>query len=198
MGPSFKTNVLAVYNRASEADLVSGKLWYRLARETALNLAVQYKLKDSQGNPDYQRVCGIIAALSPNTGWKSNLALTAACLKRPRTFSSHWPLNVTKVKRILKGEDPLKVLGGHKVRAFYQNLVSGGDAGEPCIDRHALSVCLGHEASEADRVKLGNRVSLQRACFNAYRVASILAGVKVSEMQAITWITWRREKGILD
>lgn len=193
-------NVLKVYQRASEGDMVAGKLWYRTARETCFNLASQYKVLDREGKPDFVKVAGIVAALSPQQGWKVNLAQAAQCLKTKK-FRSHTRANCEKARRIFKGEEPLKVLGGHKVRAFFRNIVAGGETGllgGVCVDRHTLSVCLGRETTPEDQQHLSNRVSLQRECQNAFKLASIKAGLLPSELQAITWITYRREKGITD
>jgi hypothetical protein len=195
---SYKNNVLAIWHRATEGDVIAGRLWYRSAREICANLAERYGVLTPEGIPDYRKVAGIVAALSPQMGWKHNLELAAKVIRTKRFTTGQFPDALGKAKRIWKGEDPAKVLGGHKVRAFFFQIVTGGEHGTPCIDRHALSVCLGREATEADRTQLGNRKSLQRACQNAYKVAAILAGVRVSEMQAVTWVTYRREKGITD
>lgn len=180
-------NILAVYSRATDADIIAGRLWYRSAREIA-----QRMIPD-----DYCKAAGIIAAFSPQMSWKENISLAAECIRRKR-FRGHTGDNVRKAKRIWRGEDPAAVLGGHKVRAFYQCIITGGETQEVCIDRHALAISLGRVATDDELRKFFGRITWKRELVKAYQTAAEHAGILPSELQAITWVAWRREKGITD
>ena len=55
-----------LYELASDVEKQSGRAWYNDARTAALGLAVGH-------NTTLKIVSGVIAALSPNTHWDTNL-----------------------------------------------------------------------------------------------------------------------------
>lgn len=63
--------------------------------------------------------------------------------------------NMRKAWRILKGEQPLAVLGGDKVRAFYSLMINPDNSEDVCIDRHAVSLWYGSKLGD-NYVKLAN------------------------------------------
>jgi hypothetical protein len=186
----FEENIRAIYYTATDADIATGRTWYGAALEIAERIA----------NGNAVIGSGVIAALSPNMGWKPNLELAARCL-RTRRFTGHYGACTRKAKRIAKGEHPSNVLNGWKTRAFFQCIVTGGKCSDVCIDRHAIAICHGREATDAERraprpTKRGHMVYEKYA--ESYRTVAAEVGLLPSELQAITWVAWRRNKGIVD
>lgn len=183
----YRGNIRVVYNRATDADMVAGRAWYTLAYRTAQNIVG----KDG----DHKVGAGIIAAFSPQMAWKKNIELAAKCLRTNR-FTGHYGANNRKARKIANGIDPLKVLGGDKTLAFYECIATAGQTDAVCIDRHAASVCLGRNVTDQERHNI--RRKHYAAYANAYKDVAREVGLLASEVQAITWVTWRREKGIID
>ena len=96
-------NVVATYLVADPAS----DAWYLHANELASTMAPAAE------------AAGVIAALSPMVSWSNNERLARYALLHGRAIG-HFPANCAKANRIMYGEHPLSVLGGHKVRAFYR------------------------------------------------------------------------------
>lgn len=184
--PNYESNIRAAYELASDSDVLTGRLWYRSAREIAEQI----------GNGDYEKGAGILAALSPQKPWKESVRLA----KRGATngvFTGHYGANCEKAGRIWSGDAPLDVLGGRKVRAFYRNIVGELNA-DVCVDRHALAIALGRDATEQELHRVCNSNKFYDELAAAYKAVAHRVGLEPSELQAITWVCWRRLKGITD
>lgn len=173
-------NILAVYDRASDADRKKGMSWY----DTAHDLAGMV------GFGDYSKGAGIIAALSANTGWTRNKEFALAIAAGQEV--GHLSKVLEKVKDIVAGHPPLAVLGkGLKTLNFYMNIHQPERSGPVTIDRHAHDVARGEVWGATKRaLTTGTRYAILA---DAYRAAAALRGVRPHEMQAVTWVTWTRE-----
>lgn len=119
--PRIARNLRACYLRATPEDIYTGRTWYAVANHHAKVLAEKYGLPISA-------TAGIIAALSPGSQWERNLTDAETFCQEWRggargrklpALGSYGFANVVKAGRCAAGEDPLSVLGGLKVRAFY-------------------------------------------------------------------------------
>lgn len=183
--------ILSVVTRADRTTTAEGVSWYQAANEVAAELADAYNVTDRQA-------AGIIAALSPQTGWALNVQLAgdflqAHSLRRTDQFSGHTTNAIVKCQRIAAGEDPYRVLGGRKVRSFYTNIADPYRPGAVTVDRHALAITLGRPLTSKDRQLERPGVYQQTAA--AYRTAARQLGILPHETQAIAWCQWRRETG---
>lgn len=190
-------NILAVFFSASEAEIAEGRDWYAQANLVARTLSNRYDL----AGPHV--AAGIIAALSPNNRWHRNVADAEALI---RTYCagdecdaikvSTYSKNKEKAIRILDGESPENVLGGLKVRAFYNCIIGGDDV---CVDGHAFSIWSGQRVSTTKTPKISPR--LYNAISEDYRRAAAVidqvAGscYTAAQIQAITWVVWRNQFG---
>jgi len=181
-------NILAVYGEATDEDLAAGREWYNVAHTYAVGLSHQYY------GVTVEQAAGVIAALSPRLPWDRNMAYAERLIRTGDTPVLNG--NKDKARRILRGEAPLDVLGGRKVRAFYATILDRYTQ-EVVIDRHAFDVAYGEVTDEHTR-KMLDRVGMYDRFSDAYRRAAYLSGVSVSVLQATTWVTWRRLKGIAD
>lgn len=187
-------HILATYRNATSAERAEGRRWYDDARALAANLA---HTPDHRPGVTLAQSAGVIAALSPLTPWNRNkeLALLAVTNhKASQTLGN----SVRAADAILNGSDPLTVLKGDKVRNFYLSIL--GDSDAVTIDRHALEVYQGRRYRDADRPAVGKR--LYREASEAYRRAARTLNrtdpdaahdpLTASQLQAITWVAWRR------
>lgn len=181
-------NITKAFRQSTAQDRADGMAWYETARAFAASL-----------DTDVSRAAGIIAALSPCNAWPQNRIAAANFYNGRRDI--HTTDNVKKCERILSGEDPLDVLGGAKVRAFYLNIM-GLDSDEAVtIDRHAIMVCEGRIIRDAE-LKAYFGVKRNRQYVEEYkRAAKILSRetgqtLTPAAVQAIVWVWWRRNHAI--
>lgn len=185
-------SILAVFFSANAVERHEGLSWYGRAQSVARRLADQHGY-------DVSTIAGVISALSPNNRWERNVIDAEALIKvytyggdvealKVCTFSK----NKAKAIAILQGDDPLDVLGGHKVRAFYDCII-GGDS--VCVDGHAYSIWLGQRVTTNNTPKISDK--LYNKISEDYRIATkqineITGDFYLpSQVQAITWVVWR-------
>jgi hypothetical protein len=181
--------IIDIYREATVAELSEGLDWYKDAHAVACRLDPE--------NP--RRAAGVLAALSPRENWDRNIMLAARAYEDGQASGS-LGANCTKANRILAGEDPLDVLGGSKVRAFFQTIADPmSDA--VVIDRHAFDVALGRVTNDESRQALS-----RKGVYEAFAKRYVLAArelsketgmdISASQVQAVTWTVWRRLKGL--
>ncbi len=184
-----------LYELASEIERESGRTWYDKARAEISALAILHAT-----TPEI--AAGVVAALSPNTRWSTNLHDADSVLSvglSPYTNGDYHECIVTtynsnKAKAFAIAEidwsvraEPLDILGGPKVRAFYSNLV--GDSTVSTLDSHAYNALCGFRATGSDLP--GMRAQLTRDAREAYVRAATVKGETVAAFQAIIWVTWK-------
>lgn len=192
------SNVLAVYEGAFEHHLRFGLSWYPLAHREALRMG-------GGRSQHLSRNAGIIAALSPMNHWTNNLRKAQQVISlRGRIVAEKGKPNgiglsgnVRKAVAIYNGADPLDVLSGDKVRAFYRTILDPTGDIDPVIDRHAFDIAIGERSDEKRRSAL-SRKGVYEEFAHVYREAAKVAGIGSAQMQAITWVAWREALGITD
>jgi hypothetical protein len=186
-------SILAVYFQATNLENFNGQRWYIDAKFAANSLAIQYDLPVCT-------VAGVIAALSPNNRWERNL-LDAENLCKMYTLGgdldslkvSTYNANKAKAIQILQNHAPLDILGGLKVRAFYDCII-GGDS--VCIDGHAYAIWTGQQIPTTKTPKISPKLYAQISA--DYRIAAdqinkiLGSNHTAAQIQAITWLAWRR------
>jgi hypothetical protein len=179
-------NIVHKYRSASPEMVQGGHDWYNHAHEVAAKIG--------QGN--VERGAGVIAALSPQTGWGRNLHLAHELMTTGTT--KHTKDSIVKAQRIREGEHPLEVLGGQKVRSFYQNISNPNDPHVVTVDRHAHDIAIGipfrgtaKAAEKAPNLGLGAKGRYEHFS-EAYKAAAHELGVEhPHKVQATTWVTHR-------
>lgn len=136
-------NFHSLYSLSTPEERSKGEDWYRRALGQAKNIS-------ENTLAPLHTVVGIIAALSPGLAWEKNLEQAARFIraKGQGTFGVYGRRNAEKARRILKGESPLDVLKGRKVRAFYCAIL-GEDS--LVIDSHMHCAALGIREGRWDR-----------------------------------------------
>lgn len=180
-------NVMKVYKNANAEDIRDGMEWYSDANAFAAILDPK----------NVSRAAGIIAALSPMNGWENNKNKAAQLYRQNGDGTGCGLLtNVAKAVSIYGGRNALDVLKGDKVRAFYSTIVEPSGDVSPVIDRHAFDIAVGMRAGDKPKGIL-SRKGVYDAFADVYREAAVIAGIGAPQMQAVTWVTWRRIHGII-
>lgn len=171
-------NVLRAYDGADESQRLIGVTWYARRREECEAAAEELGIVP-------EVYAGALAALSPELDFDYNVRAVTE-LARDGTTRIGYPANIHKAARILNGEAPLAVLGGNKVRAFFECIADPAGTRAVCVDRHAAA------AAGVDYYWVcGNSVGVYARVANAYRLAAELRGVRPCEVQAVVWIAYR-------
>lgn len=189
-------HILAVFFAANSAERLKGAQWYSDALRFCASVAESTGLSVST-------VAGVTAALSPNNRWPRNQAdaerlchafsagtLADAAAVKVSTFNG----NKQKALQILAGAQPLDVLGGLKVRAFYDCILGNNEA--VCVDGHAYAIWIGSYVPTTKTPKISPKLyaSIAAAYGHAATTINGILGTAYSaaQIQAITWTVWQR------
>lgn len=182
---TYTQNILATFDRATDADVQAGMYWYNEANALAWEL----------DHVMPRRAAGVIAALSPRLRWDKN-ALYARLAYDLKGYdinevSNYIPaLGNSRIKalKMVNGAMPEDVLGkGLKTNAFYDNILNPLTSERVTVDKHAFNIAngerTGYDVTITDKV--------YREIESAYVSAAHIAGIAPLQMQAITWVAWR-------
>lgn len=198
-------NIIAIRRKAKPEDVAHGIAWYAEAYEECRQIAEQFK---SYGITIHV-AAGVVAALSPNNRWTTNVTNARDLIDayvNGRDIDSVSVCTYHAMKRkawhllgqIRPSHDSIKtILNGKKIVCFYENIM--GD--DTCtIDGHARNIAYAERVNLTDG-KTGIGVKEYANLQDAYRIAASRCRVngrrlKAYELQAITWVTWRKMHGI--
>ena len=177
-------NILSTFNARTRTEHDAGMAWYDSANALALDLTPN----------DVWKGAGILASFSPLTPWNRNVILARAMVDSNGTMDSGTlKTSLNAARRIYLGEHTLDVLKGDKTRAFASAIANPSGSTIATIDRHAYDIAMGAYHTDDTR-KIGKRVFRELSA--AYVDAANWCEIGVAQMQAITWVTHRRIKGI--
>jgi hypothetical protein len=186
-------NILKVYRQALPSEVETGTRWYADAQSAAKSIS------DVHGVPLRISV-GVISALSPNNKWVRNIRdaermVSVFCWGgsvetcNPSTYKSMRDKAWSVLETMPKSDDGvMQILNGQKIVSFFQNIM-GHDT---CtIDGHAINIAKGKRdglTEPSTSVSKSGYKELQEA----YLKAGKRVGLKAYEIQAITWVAWKR------
>lgn len=189
-------NILERYYTATKEELIEGLDWYSASTR---------QIKQELYSVSLTKAACIVAALSPRMPWERNIEAAKTVLSAYHNGLTPGDISITtfdknKAKAFelcaLPDTDNLNdfftVLKGNKTQAFAANLSGHDDA--VTIDGHAYSI------AKAERVPLANVPSMTDRQYHyiadLYREAADTVGITPYQVQAITWLTYRRINGI--
>lgn len=187
---AMKRRLLAAYGQATADDLAQGLAWYGRAADAARAMLPA----------EPRRAAGVIAALSPRAQWAVNLRWAAEIIDAAERGESEPPSVHTRAMRgqawrIANGADPLDVLNGPKVRAFFANIT--GDLDAVTVDVWATLAAEGPNVRRAKYIPgkgapiiapSGGRYAL---IARAYRETAAIVGIPPRDLQAAIWVNIR-------
>lgn len=177
-------NILAVYDRASEAQRQAGEAWYPTAGDIVTAIA------DASGTPTL-RVAYALAALSPRNPWKWNVAdaYSFAVAKRngySMPAATTFGRNQLAAWQALDGDGEPWLTSAPKVKAFVRAIL--GDYDSVVVDVWAMRVAtegrLDTVRSDAEYIEVAAAYS---------EAANRRHHVYPASMQAITWLVGQTE-----
>ena len=194
-------NIIAIRKKAKPEDVANGIAWYAEAYEECRIMADRFRLPINV-------VIGVVAALSPNNRWELNLRNAKDLIDAYLVGGTMDDVSVCtysamkkKAWSILEAmpdhDETKRMLNGKKIVCFYENIM--GD--DTCtIDGHARNIAYNERLVLTDGKTSIGAVEY-RNLQEAYRIAASRCRVngrklKAYELQAITWVTWRKMHGI--
>ena len=190
-------NIIAIYKLANPSEIKHGLTWYVNANTDCMKIANTLELP-------LHIVIGVVSALSPNNKWERNIVnaedLCNAFINGQDMDSikvSTYHKMKQKAWHILETmpsyDETITILNGKKIVSFFRNI--SGDETDITIDGHARNIYYNDRqglTTPNTNIKKNEYLDIQKA----YLRASKKLGVKAYELQAITWVAWRRIHGI--
>ena len=181
-------NVTRVFRGATADDIDHGTQWYVRAHGIAVQLSNAYGI-------DLDRVCGIIAALSPQNSWGANVNLANRFCAAGGLDRGYLPVGLAKGRAILAGADIESTLNGLKIINFYRSILTAGREGV-CIDRHAYAIATNTRLANGATPSLTptRYAEISQTYQRAARILSNEYGMMLTpaQVQSVTWELWRR------
>ena len=177
--------ILDVYESADAQQIAAGLGWYAEAHHIAEDLS------DSTG-VSIAQASGILAALSPQVSWGFNVEW-AYGVAQGDTTRRGLGLSLGRALMIQRNPDtdPLDILGGRKVRAFYSAILTSGFTDQVVIDRHAYDLAEDTRGSHLSLTDKRSRVTAENYRNAAKRLQRSGTMITACQLQATTWLTWR-------
>jgi len=192
-----RNNIEKVFKLATPEEIKDGVTWYALAQADARRMAIYYSIP-------LTTVVGVIASLSPNNKWERNVINAKDLIEgylngehkesiKVSTYHAMKDKAWSMLEDMLEtDEDILTRLNGQKIKSFYE-CIMGYDA--CCIDGHAYNIWRYERVGlTTDKTNIGKKLYAEIQG-DYVRVAKKL-DMKAYELQAITWVAWRRIHGI--
>ena len=188
-----KNNIMKTYLLRIEEE---NNHWYQEANEWAVEVS-EFLLSFTGQNVSVQQVLGVVSALSPMQEWNKNkeiaidLIMTGDCgyMERGKQkardilrLGGHFRHFDTEIKSILNGE---------KTKTFYENMVYPTRSSGVTVDRHAISIAIGHIADDKEQSISKDVYTFIEKC---YIMTAETLGLAPLHLQSITWQTWKRIK----
>lgn len=178
----YRANLRRAFARATDADKREGVAWYPTAQAGCDTWANGFSL-------DSRTIACVIAAISPQCDWTSNLRIAFEVLAgQALVTGGALRVNVEKARAIL--EDKAVTLdryfkNGPKVTAFAANL--SGDARAVTVDQHAVQAAMNNPTWSH-----GVKPNVYAIVADCYRTVADELGLRPCDFQAIIWCAWKR------
>ena len=190
-------NIIAIYKLANPSEIKHGLTWYVNATKDCKEIAIKYDLP-------IHIVIGVVSALSPNNKWERNIINADDLCKAFIDGQDMDSIKVSTYHRMKQKawsileqmpsyDETIKILNGKKIVSFFRNI--NGDETDITIDGHARNIYYNDRqglTTPNTNIRKLEYLDIQKA----YLRASKKLGIKAYELQAITWVVWRRIHGI--
>jgi len=188
--------IAKLYNQAGEAEKQDGQAWYPEAKQICEVIANKFGIH-------VNKVIGVVAALSPATNWKQNIAdahnlvMAFSTGQNPRdVVVTTYGNNKRKAIAILEAPGILgQTIAGflnsgtlNKTTSFFWNIVNPGDDSYVTIDRHAIRIAIG--SKQADDIAITEK--RYKDVVKSYQIAAKSLGISAISLQAAVWVAYRR------
>jgi hypothetical protein len=192
----YTDNILTCYMQSINSEVSHGKTWYADAKQDAQDMADKYELP-------LNAVVGVIAALSPTNKWERNL-IDAIDMIQSFTGGGYvedcapctYKTMRDKAWSILElgpcdNDAIATVLNGPKITDFFWCIMGKNVC---VVDGHAWCIANADRRTMQEVPNIGKKLRLEIQ--QAYADAGKRVGLTAYQMQAATWVTWRRLHGV--
>ncbi len=170
---------------ATNLDIVGGLGWYSEAQKLCSELSIQY-------NVSLIQVAQVVSALSPQKKWDTNKLETIALFNevfngvKPSFLYFATKRQLEECKQIILGNF---LIPAKRIKTFsFADNIANVDSSEVTIDMHALRVAYDDQTANIKKV-----TPVQyRLAREAYNIVAKQHGLKPYQVQAITWVTYKR------
>jgi hypothetical protein len=190
-------NIIAIYKLANPSEIKHGLTWYVNATKDCKDIAIKYDLP-------VHIVIGVVSALSPNNKWERNIVNADDLCKafidgqdmdsiKVSTYHKMKQKAWSILEQMPSYDETITILNGKKIVSFFRNI--SGDETDITIDGHARNIYYNDRqglTTPNTNIRKLEYLDIQKA----YLRASKKLGIKAYELQAITWVAWRRIHGI--
>ena len=190
-------NIIAIYKLANPSEIKHGLTWYVNATKDCKEIAIKYDLP-------IHIVIGVVSALSPNNKWERNIVNADDLCKafidgqymdsiKVSTYHKMKQKAWSILEQMPSYDETITILNGKKIVSFFRNI--NGDETDITIDGHARNIYYNDRqglTTPNTNIRKLEYLDIQKA----YLRASKKLGIKAYELQAITWVVWRRIHGI--
>ena len=198
-------SIIAMYFSSSKVDRVKGKNWYSNAYSIACTLGKKYGVHSNT-------VSAVISALSPSNKWNRNVEDAEMMLRanaydldltecKPSTYGKQKLKAIAILEGNVSDDETLKrILSGQKTKSFYANISTNGKTTDCTIDGHAYNIWNGTVTSLGDVPNMTPKTykmiqeDYRKAAIEISSITESETGeiLTASEIQAITWVAYRR------
>lgn len=186
---AMRLNIWRALICASDQEIRDGMTFY----EGAHGLCRFISQALTNGAISTRQVAGIYAVLSPMNGWETNVANTISVIREGCDATVNTTgVNRQKALRVRDGEDPLLVLRGRKVTAFFKAIADPTDFSSVPVDRHLICLALNVKITGNQELRsyAGNR-RLYSQIEQAYTELGEREGIG-NRLASIAWFVQRR------
>ena len=188
-----KNNIMKTYLLRIEKE---NNHWYQEANEWAVEVS-DFLLSFTGQNVSVQQVLGVVSALSPMQEWNKNKEIAIELIMTGDT--GYMERGKQKARDILKlpsvviciDTEIKSILNGEKTKTFYENMVYPTRSSGVTVDRHAISIAIGHIADDKEQSISKDVYTFIEKC---YIMTAETLGLAPLHLQSITWQTWKRIK----
>lgn len=168
------------YSMATPEEIADGRDWYADARSFARRMAFKYSATVPQ-------VAQIIAVLSPRISWEQNKANAEKFL----AYGADVKIFATRAQKqkcaeILTGSYAIPETA-QKTFSFAENIAEL-ESPRVTVDRHASKIAINDLRGGSVSITKKNYLEFE----SAYKKSAERLGLRPYELQAITWITYKR------
>ena len=190
-------NILSIYDMATPEEISAGVVWYATALAECRRISID-------NDVPLNTVVGVTASLSPNNKWTRNIVNARDMVEayvNGESIESFKVSTYTKMKEkawsilecgTVSDVEIIEILKGQKIISFFENIM-GYDG---CtIDGHARNIAYNQRIGLTGSLYIGKKEykSLQEEYVKAASMRSTNGReLKAFEMQAVTWVAWRR------
>lgn len=180
-----KNNILRIWNKTTDEQRFD---WYLDAYRWGIECLFIANL-DATDQANINKICGVIAALSPVKNWRDNkkialdMLLTGDC--------GHMKMFKDKAARILASDGSeqaiLAILNGEKIKSFFLNIRHPHKGDNVTVDRWMIRVATNDFSLVVDK-DLSITKNQYKFMADAIKLAADKVGVSPLVMQSSTWV----------